>query len=460
MNQNCSFLLKNSLAVMTGLAGKDARAGSTHIRVRDGYILAMSPDLAPLPGERIIDATGCVVYPGWVNTHHHLFQSLLKGVPAGINQPLSGWLAKVPYPHLPRYDAAAFKAAAQLGLVELLLSGTTTCADHHYVYHGDLTPETADVLFEAAEELGMRFVLCRGGTLQTADHPGFSSTTMRPETLDAMMRDIERLKSRYHDAASDAMRRIVVAPTTPTFSLPPHLLREVARGARALGLRMHTHLSETQDYVTFCRERYNQKPMEFMAEHEWLGPDIWFAHLVHVSESEIDMLAQTGSGLAHCPSSNCRLGSGVAPVPAMAAKGVPISLGVDGAASNEASTMTGEARLAWLVHRAVQGPTATTVENVAHWGTAGGARVLGLDGVGTLEPGKAADLAVYDLGGGRYLGHHDPAAAPVISGEPATLRYVFVQGRLVVEDGTIPDWDLEALRARVLAAMTRISAAA
>ncbi|RKF30591.1 amidohydrolase [Paraburkholderia fungorum] len=445
--QTEALLIKNPAAVMSGLSGGAARLGQVDLRVRNGRIETIAPNLEPRADERVIDARSCVVYPGWVNTHHHLFQNLLKAVPSGINADLQEWLAAVPYPRLARFTPDLARVAARLGLAELLLSGVTTCADHHYLYHADGTTETGDLLFDEAASFGMRFVLCRGGALQAAgDHPGFSKVALKPETLDQMLADIERLKSRYHDAGAASMRRVVVAPTTPTFSLPPELLPEVARAARRMGLRLHTHLSETTRYVDFCKERFNKLPVEFVADHEWLGPDVWFAHLVHLQASEIAMLAETGSGCAHCPVSNARLGSGIAPAPQMAAAGVPMSLAVDGVASNESGSMTNEAHFAWLVHRAAQGASATTVEETIHWGSAGGAGVLGLDAVGTLEVGKAADFVLYDVSDLRFNGFHDVAVAPVTAGEPARVRYNVVNGRVVVDNGVIPGLDLERLR--------------
>ncbi|MGA7801814.1 MAG: amidohydrolase family protein [Gammaproteobacteria bacterium] len=450
------LLIRNAMDVMTGLPAPAARAGAVDIRVRGGRIAEMASNLQPEPDERTLDAGGCVVYPGWVNTHHHLFQTLLKGVPAGLNQSLSGWLSSVPYPRLGRYDPDIVRTAARVGLAQLLLSGGTTCADHHYSYHANASTETADVIFEVARELGVRMVLCRGGALQSSSQSGFSANVLVPESLDAMVADIERLKHRYHDPAPQAMARVVVAPTTPTFSVSPSQLRELARAARAMGLRLHTHLSETRDYVTFCREQHGLLPVQFMAEHEWLGPDMWFAHLVHMTPEEIELVARSGAGLAHCPSSNCRLGSGIAPVPEMAAAGIPVSLGVDGPASNESGGMLAELRMAWLLHRATHGAAATTVEQVIGWASRGGAQVLDLAGVGTLQPGMAADLVVYDLNQIRNLGFHDPALAPVVSGEPVKVRHSLVQGRVVVDDGAIPGLDEAALREDVRAALAKL----
>ncbi|WP_258867975.1 amidohydrolase family protein [Alkalilimnicola ehrlichii] len=215
-----------------------------------------------------------------------------------------------------------------------------------------------------------------------------------------------------------------------------------------MGVRLHTHLSETAEYVRYCREVHDMTPVEFCAEHGWLGEDVWFAHMVHVDDSEIPLLQQTGTGIAHCPQSNCRLGSGIARVPEMAKRGIPISLAVDGAASNEAADMVQEAHTAWMIHRALGGADAVTVEDVVHWGTRGGAEVLGLTGLGLIEPGKAADLVVYDLDQPRYFGVHDPAVAPVVAGGSATIRYLLINGRVCVQDGVVPGLDMEGLRAR------------
>lgn len=451
-----SFLIQGATDVMTGQLGPQARAGAVQIRVSNGYIQEMGPELQPQPGERLVDARNCVVYPGWVNTHHHLFQSVMKGIPAGLNEPLFGWLASVPYPRLARLTEADIETAAWLGLAELVLSGTTTCADHHYVYSGGVSGAMAPILFEVAEQLGIRFVLCRGGATEPSRHPSYAKS-MVPETLEDMVTDIEQLVGRYHQREDDAMRRVVMAPTTPTFSVNPDTLKELARSARAMGIRMHTHLSETQDYVRYCRDVHGTTPVEFCHRHEWLGSDVWFAHMVHVSDEELPLLAETKTGVAHCPQSNCRLGSGVARIPEMAKMGIPISIGVDGAASNEAADMIQETHTAWLIHRAVGGAQATTIEEVVHWGTRGGAEVLGLPAVGHVAPGHAADLAIYPLEQLRYSGLHDPGIGPVASGGGATPRHLFVQGRMIVENGAIPGLDLHALRAKAQAAVERLA---
>jgi cytosine/adenosine deaminase-related metal-dependent hydrolase len=280
-----------------------------------------------------------------------------------------------------------------------------------------------------------------------------------PETLEQYLSSLERDVLRWHQPAPDAMRRLVSAPTTPTWSVPPEQLAPIARHARSLGIRLHSHLSETADYVRYCREVHGCTPLEFVERHEWLGPDVWYAHMVHLSPPEIARLAETGTGVAHCPQSNCRLGSGVAPVSALLQAGAPVSLAVDGAASNEAADMFNEAHTAWMVHRAVGGAEAITAEDVLHIGTAGGARMLGLDAVGTLAVGQAADISIIALDQPRHMGLHDPLIAPVVSGGGATLRAVLVAGRVVVEHGQIPGLDLAALAAQAREAVAHMIAA-
>jgi len=448
------MLIRNAAAIMTGLPGAAARVAGPDLRFNSQ--IEEIGRLAPRSGERVVDATDCEVYPGWVNTHHHLAQSVLKGVPQGINLPLLSWLESVPYRYRARFDAGLLELAAEIGMTELMLSGCTTLADHHYVYWKGIDYDPAKILFDLAARFGLRFVLCRGGA--TLRRPFEKADAPEPETLDSIVQDVERLVSEYHDGGSESMRRVVLAPPTPNFSMRPEELKPMARAARRLGIRLHTHLSETADYVVFCREKFGRKPVEFVADHDWLGEDVWFAHMVHTTESEIRMMAETGTGTAHCPASNCRLGSGIAPAPELARAGAPVSLGVDGSASNEAGDSLSEAHTCWYTHRALKGAGAITVEDVIHWGTRGGARVLGIDNIGSLEVGRAADIAVYNLAEPRYAGLHDPAIGPVASGGSPKLRLLTVQGRVVVENGVIPGLDLPRLLARAREAVRKLGA--
>ena len=472
------LLVRGAAYLMTGRRGASARATTgTDLRIRDGVIVATGT-LAPQPGERVLDASGCVVYPGWVNTHHHLFQSLLKGIPAGIDLALVPWLAAVPVPYRRHFDREeALRLAARVGLVELALSGCTTVADHQYHYWPGMPFDASAAVFEEADRLGLRFVLCRGGQTQArAMTDAKAPPQVQPETLDGFLASVERDVSRYHDPGPMAMRRVASAITTPNWSCRADELRPMAREARRLGIRLHSHLSESYDYVRWAREVHGMTPLQFVAEHEWVGEDVWYAHMVHLDDAELQLCAQTKTGIAHCPQSNARLGSGIARIPEAMALGVPVGLAVDGAASNEAADMIAEAHMAWLVHRAdpragvrddaasvgrrtVQPgghSAAMTVEDVIHLGTAGGAQVLGLPGLGTLEVGQAADLAVYDLDHPRFFGLHDPAVGPVASGGPPRLRALLVHGRVVVEDDRIPGLDLAQLRAEAAAFVRRI----
>jgi len=467
-----SYLIHGATALMTGLSGAAARAvAGSDVRVRGGVIQAVGA-LAPEPGERVLDARGCVVYPGWVNTHHHLFQSLLKGIPAGIDLALVPWLAAVPVAYRRHFDAeGSLRLAARVGLVELALSGCTTVCDHQYHYWTGMPFDASAAVFDEAERLGLRFVLARGGQTQARAATDMNAPPqVLPETLDGFLASVERDVHRFHDAGPMAMRRVASAITTPNWSCAAEHLKPMAREARRLGIRLHSHLSETHDYVRWAREQHGMTPMQFVAEHEWVGSDVWYAHMVHLSDAELQMCAHTQTGIAHCPQSNARLGSGIARIPEAMSLGVPVGLAVDGAASNEAADMASEAHMAWLVHRSdpragerndsrSQGrpvqpgghAAAMTVDDVVHIGTAGGARVLGLPGVGTLQPGMAADIAVYDLDQPRHFGLRDPAVGPVVSGGRPTLKWLLCQGRVVVENDAIPGLDMAQLRAEAQA---------
>lgn len=453
-----AILIKNCAAMLTG-ERHAPRSPARDIRIRDGVIREMGV-LTPQVDERVIDARDCVAYPAWVNTHHHLFQSLLKGEPQGLNQSLSAWLTATPYRFRGAFDEQTFRIAARIGLVELLRSGCGTVADHHYLYWPEMPFDGAAVLFEEADALGMRFVLCRGGATQTRGLESDLPTALRPEKFDAWMADVERLTAKYHQPGAHAFRQVVMAPTTTLHSTTPQELRESARLARSLGIRLHSHLSETVDYLDAARAKFGMTPLQFCAEQEWTGEDVWFAHLVKLLPEEIRLLGETGSGIAHCPQSNGRLGSGIADLVALEAAGVKVSIGVDGAASNEAADMQSETHAAWLLQRARKGMLAkpryeggefegggdaATIEDVVRWGTAGGAQVLGLTGTGNLAPGQAADIALYRLDDPRYFGLHDIAIGPVACGGRACLKALLVGGRVAVEEDRIPGLDLAAL---------------
>ena len=466
-------LIRHAEAILTGGRGAAARAAGPDIRVRDGRIEAIGA-LTPMPGEATIDARHCVVYPAWVNTHHHLFQSLLKGEPKGLNATLTPWLAATPYRFRGGFDAQRFRLAARIGLLELALSGCATVADHNYLYYPGMPFDASQILFDEADRLGLRFVLCRGGATITRQLEADLPLALRPETLDGYLRDLERLAARYHDSAPDARRRVVAAPTTALFAMPTEQLRETTQTARRLGLRLHSHLSETVNYQDAAHAQHAMTPVRYAHSVGFLGDDVWFAHLVKLDPDEIALLGATRTGIAHCPQSNGRLGSGIAPVRALEDAGAVVSIGVDGAGSNEAADMLSEAHAAWLMQRARGGQAAValhrggageagagdaSVEDVVRWGTHGGAQVLGLGAVGKLEPGMAADIAVYALDRDpRHFGLHDVAVAPVASGGRAHLRALLVGGRTVVRDGAVPDLDMGELAAQAGEAVRALQA--
>ena len=451
-------LIQHAAAVLTGLPGAHARlpAGHGDVRVRQGKIHATGA-LEPEPGEKVYDASNCVLAPGWVNTHHHLFQSLLKGVPAGLNARLADWLAAVPVRHRQAFDhEAVFRLAVRVGLTELLLSGCTTVADHQYHYYPGMPFDATAVVFDEAQKLGVRVVVCRGVATQVRQIDATPSLQIAPEPLDLFFRRVADDAARFNDTAPDAMRRVVVAPTTPNWSVKPEELREIARFARSLKLRMHSHLSETSDYRRHTAEVFGCTPLAFVERHEWVGPDVWFAHLVWMEEAEQRLLAQTGTGMAHCPQCNARLGSGTAPVVELLRLGGKVSLGVDGAASNEAADMLSEMHMAFLMHRLRHGPDALSTDDVVRMATAGGAEVLGLPGIGTIEVGQAADMATYRLDSVAAIGLHDLGSAPVLCGRALQTDTVWVGGKPVVRQSEIPGLDRSQLATRAREAVRHI----
>ncbi|WP_278492644.1 amidohydrolase family protein [Acinetobacter gyllenbergii] len=456
---NNSYLIQNAHAILTGLSGDAARCTSTDIRIQSGQITEIGRLIAQ-PNEQIVNAKDCVIYPAWVNTHHHLFQSLLKGEPQGLNQSLTSWLASTPYRFRGAFDEATFRIAVRIGLIELLCSGCATVADHHYLYWPQMPFDGAAILFDEAEKLGMRFVLCRGGATLTRGLESELPQALRPEKFEDYIADIERLVQHYHQPDSNAFRKIVMAPTSTLHSTTASQLRESAKIARQLGIRMHSHLSETVDYLDAARAKFAMTPVQFCAEQDWIGNDVWFAHLVKLLPEEIQLLGQTQTGIAHCPQSNARLGSGIADLVALEQAGMTISIGVDGAGSNEAADMLSETHAAWLLQRARKGMLATpqylggqfeggadaaSIEDVIRWGTVGGAKILGLDQVGTIEVGQQADLVIYQLDDPRYFGLHDMAIGPVASGGRAHIKAMFVAGKMVMENDQIPDLDMMEL---------------
>jgi cytosine/adenosine deaminase-related metal-dependent hydrolase len=402
-----------------------------HVVIEGDRITAVGAGPAPEGGSgRRIDATGCLVTPGLVNTHHHLYQWATQGLYQ--DSTLFEWLTGL-YETWAGIDAEIVHDAATAGLGWLALSGCTTSTDHHYVFprgRGDLF--AAEV--QAARELHIRFHPCRGSMDRGRADGGLPPDEI-VEDRDEILAATEEAIDAYHDPSFSSMSRVAVAPCSP-FSVSEELMSGAATLARRKGVRLHTHLAETLDEERYCRERFGCTPGEYMEKLGWLGPDVWFAHGVHLHDADIRRFAMTGTGTAHCPTSNGRLGSGIARVSELLAAGAPVGLGVDGAASSELTSLAGELRQAVLFQRAVRGPAALTARQALEMGTLGGAACLGRqDEIGTLEPGKLADVAVWRVDGYRAA-VEDPVCA-LVFGPPPPVELLLVGGRPVVEGGEL-----------------------
>ncbi len=410
------------------------------IHVLDGKIAAMGAGEAPsVVVDEVLDLTGRLVCPGLINTHHHMFQSLTRAVPAAQNASLFGWLQAL-YPIWARLTPEMIKVSTQTAMAELLLSGCTTSSDHLYLF-----PNGArlDDCIEAARDIGMRFHAARGA-MSIGESQGGLPPDRLVEQEPAILKDTQRVIEAYHDAKDGAMVRVVVAPCSP-FTVSQGLMADSARLARQYGVSMHTHLAEDEDDVAYSLARFGRTPARYAEALDWLGPDVWHAHCVKLDREGIRLFGQSGTGVAHCPCSNMRLGSGIAPLGRMRRAGVPVGLGVDGSASNDSGGLVNEMRQAMLLQRVKYGPGAMTGRQALEIATLGGAKVLNRTDIGRIAPGMAADLAIFDLNRLEFAGaQHDPVSALAFCGPVAPLHTV-VDGRFVVRDGRLTTIDLGAL---------------
>jgi cytosine/adenosine deaminase-related metal-dependent hydrolase len=408
-------------------------AGTEHesgwVLVEDGWIAAVGSREEPYADERV-DLDGAVVTPGLVNTHHHLYQTLTRA--RAQQADLFTWLREL-YPVWAGIDAEAEYAAARTGLAELALSGCTTVFDHHYVFPRG-RPGLVEAEVQAAREIGVRIVASRGSMDLGASDGGLPPDEL-VEDVDAVLADTERLVSELHEPESGSQVQIAVAPCSP-FSVTRRLMSESAELARRLGLPLHTHLAETREEEAYCLELFGCTPVEYLADLGWLAGDVWCAHCVHLSDEDVAAFARSGTGVAHCPTSNLRLGAGVAPVASMRTAGVRVGLGVDGSASNERSDLLCEVKQALLVARGRGGPEALTVRDALRVGTRGGAAVLGRDDIGSLEAGRCADLAIWRTDGLELGGAEDLVAGVVLSA-PHRVDRLVVGGEEIVSDGVL-----------------------
>ena len=437
-----TLLLKHADALVTmDAARREIRDGA--LFVRDNVIeqVGATREL-PAAADRVIDARGVVVLPGLVNTHHHLYQTLTRALPAAQDADLFHWL-KTLYPIWAELTPDAVYTSALVGLAELVLTGCTTAADHLYLFPNG---SKLDDEIRAAREIGVRFHPTRG-SMSLGESQGGLPPDRVCDGEDTILRDSRRVIETFHDPQPYSMCRVSLAPCSP-FSVTPELMRESARLARAYQVHLHTHLAETRDEEDFCLQKFGKRPVDYAEYLEWMGADVWFAHSVWVNDAEIARYAKSGVGIAHCPSSNMRLASGIAPIVKMLRAGVKVGLGVDGSASNDSSHMLAESRQAMLLQRVGGDPKAITARQALELGTLGGARVLGRDDIGALEKGKAADFIAVKMGCLDFAGAlHDPVAALVFCAPPRVELSV-INGRVVVENGELRTVELAPVIAR------------
>jgi cytosine/adenosine deaminase-related metal-dependent hydrolase len=436
-------LLVRSAEVLAQMDDARTELADAGMFIRDGWIEQVGPtSMLPATADEVIDLKGHVVLPGLVNTHHHLYQTLSRALPAAQDAGLFDWLRAL-YPVWARMTPDHIKVSTRLGLVELAMSGCTTAFDHHYLWPG--ATSLADQ-FEGADPVGIRFHASRG-SMSLGESGGGLPPDSVVEEESAILSDSADAIDRFHQPEPGAMKRVVLAPCSP-FSVTTDLMRESAAIARERGVTLHTHLAETRDEEAFCRDRFGVRPVELMEQLDWNGPDVWYAHAVHVDPQEVDRMAAAGTGVAHCPTSNMRLASGTAPLARYLRQGVKVGLGVDGSASNDSSHLLAEVRQAMLLARlaaAEEGSSLLEARTALAVATRGGAAVLGRDDIGSLEPGKAADFIAIDLNRIEFAGAlHDPVAAVVFCA-PVRVDHSWVQGRRVIEDGRPVGVELPAL---------------
>ncbi|MCO7518901.1 MULTISPECIES: 8-oxoguanine deaminase [unclassified Pseudomonas] len=430
--------LKSPLAIFTANAG-DARGG---LVIEDGRITELlGPGQAPsAPCDQVFDAREHVVLPGLINTHHHFYQTLTRAWAPVVNQPLFPWL-KTLYPVWARLTPAKLELASQVALAELLLSGCTTAADHHYLFPEGLD-NAIDVQVEAVRKLGMRAMLTRG-SMSLGEKDGGLPPQQTVQQGEVILADSQRLIHSYHERGDGARIQIALAPCSP-FSVTPEIMRASADLAEELDVRLHTHLAETLDEEDFCLQRFGLRTVDYLDSVGWLGPRTWLAHGIHFNPDEIARLGAAGTGICHCPSSNMRLASGICPTVELDGAGATVGLGVDGSASNDASNMILEARQALYLQRLRYGAELITPERALGWATRGSAKLLGRGDIGELAVGKQADLALFKLDELRFSGSHDPLSALLLCGADRADR-VMVGGQWRVIDGQIEGLDVQGL---------------
>ena len=433
-----SLLIQNAWAVVT-CDDEDHLLKCANILIQDGVIAYMGPEFQP--ADETLDASQSIVYPGLINTHHHLYQTFSRNLPQVQNLELFDWLTAL-YEIWKNLDSEAVYHSSVVGMGELLKTGCTTCFDHHYVFPGGNSASLLDAQFAAAETLGVRMYASRGSMDLSRKDGGLPPDSV-VQTVDKILRDCRAAVEKYHDASFNSMRMVALAPCSP-FSVSAELLRQSAVLARDLGVRLHTHLCETKDEEHYVLEKYGKRPLAYMEDLGWVGPDVWYAHGIHFNDGELRLLADTGTGVAHCPISNMKLSSGVCRIPEMLELGVPVGLAVDGSASNDGSSLLEELRTAYLLHRLHSSERAPSGYGLLKVATRGSARVLGREDIGCLAPGKAGDLFLIRRDRLELVGADlDVKSMLGTVGFKGPVDATVVNGRVVVKDGRLTGVDEE-----------------
>jgi len=449
------ILLKDCFRVVRPRYGAGSQAGSAgddlsgvDVLIEGNRIAKIGKNLSAPHGSEetchLVDARRHVVMPGLVNTHHHFYQTLTRNIPAVQDAKLFDWLIYL-YEVWKGVDEEAVYWSSMLAMAELAKTGCTLSTDHHYLYPRTFTGDLPGIQFKAASEIGLRFAPTRGSMSRSKKDGGLPPDSV-VQSEEEILEQSEEALQKFHDRAPDSMRRVALAPCSP-FSVSEKSMRDAADLARKYGARLHTHLAETADETDFCVQTLGRRPLRVMEDCGFTGKDVWYAHGIHFNDEELDLLAATGTGVAHCPSSNMRLGSGICRVREMLDRGVNVGLAVDGSASNDASDMLGEARQALLLQRVRYGSGGINAREVLGLATSGGARILGYDDAGTMESGALADIAMFDVMKMEYAGAlSDPAAALLFSGYNHGVDHLIVNGKMVVQDGRLKGADEDRIR--------------
>lgn len=409
------------------------------VRIEGNKILEIGKNLAVPSGAKIIDGRNKVVYPGFINTHHHFYQTLTRNIPAIQSVKLFDWLVLL-YEIWTELNEEFVEISTKIAVGELLLSGCTTSTDHYYVYPKGTSNELLDLEIDIANKMGMRFYPCRGSMTRGKSNGGLPPDTV-VQTPDEILRDCDRIIKKYHDNDSFAMTKIILAPCSP-FSVTTDILKDTSKFARSKGVQMHTHLCETKDEEEYCLKMHGKRPLEYMDSCGWLGNDVFYAHGIHFNDEEIKVLAKTQTGIAHCPASNMRLGSGICRVPDMLDAGVKVGLAVDGSASNDAGNYVREIQLALLLNRIGSSEERMTPQKALYIATNGGSRVFNNPKIGSIKVGQAADMAIFNLERLDFAGAmSDPMSAIVFCGAGMRTDYTIVNGKVVVENGKLTSID-------------------